>query len=357
MVDIDKWLNEHAHTLDELNAIDEYQVLEATNEATYERDFEAFIEERMDELEREYQEYLENLKEEYEDDIAGEENPPTFEEWMKNNAPYSNFEEWLEDKKEELRNEFEDQRTPDDYYPIWNTVWEFPTRYTPDELNEKGIPGLIFFEAEYLDRDAYWDDFVDSEWERYKEQIEEEYEEYVEEFESEHHGCIRPKSFENWCKANGYTLDYDKWYEENRFILERDFEDWLEDMPKDWTEQGVLVGLTCCGMDMSPALHYAYLKYSSLHIDLKAILEGIMRKGKEYYKYVLGERNFKDLVETLGRDIVEEYDAEGKRRYKEFDEILKKLTELRDRGELDNTTAGLLGLMAFAKTQEPYKSE
>ena len=85
------------------------------------------IDEFLEKHDTEYTEYLEaNL-----DNFADEE---WFIEWIKNN--YSGM--------------LEDYISPDDYYPIWNYAWEFPTVHDAEYPNQvmSGI-GLLFFEIHH----------------------------------------------------------------------------------------------------------------------------------------------------------------------------------------------------------------
>jgi len=118
-----------------------------------------------------------------------------------------------------------------------------------------------------------------------------------------------------------------------------------------------MVSLTTVGMDMSPSIYFAYLMYSELTLQRKPILEKIMSCGIDYFKYVIGTSNMLELIQKLGKSIIDKYDTEGKKRYKEFDETLKRLTDLRDKGEMDQVSTGLLGLMALSKTQRPMEGD
>lgn len=111
--DLSYWLEKHGRQLDSFR---EYEVLEACNSATYERD-----------RREKFQEWFGEVREK----------------------------RWYSDEEiEELRDSdgfsraFEDSRIPDDYHPIWNTVWEFPTSYAPEELNERGVNGVVFFSVD-----------------------------------------------------------------------------------------------------------------------------------------------------------------------------------------------------------------
>jgi len=54
-------------------------------------------------------------------------------------------ENYQDEFKDFVDNKFYDDRTADDYYPIWLTAWEFPTGYTAEQLNEFDIRGVVFF--------------------------------------------------------------------------------------------------------------------------------------------------------------------------------------------------------------------
>jgi len=85
------------------------------------------VDEFMDTFEDEIREYLSGNMDNYED-----------EEWFRN---------WVRDYFED---ELWNYITPDDYYPIWNYAWEFPTRYDAKDLNEMmNGTGLVFFELDY----------------------------------------------------------------------------------------------------------------------------------------------------------------------------------------------------------------
>jgi len=113
ITDLNYWLEKHSRDLD---GFKDYEVLEACDSATYERDRREKFDEWFDEV-REPRAYSESEIQELRES--------------------DDFEDW-----------FSDSRIPDDYYPIWNTLWEFPSSYEPDELNEKDINGLVFFNVD-----------------------------------------------------------------------------------------------------------------------------------------------------------------------------------------------------------------
>ena len=108
--DLSYWLEKHDRQLDSFG---ECEVLEACNSATYEQ----------------------NKKEKFEEWFEDTREPRSYSDREIQKLRESNqFEDW-----------FNESRIPDDYYPIWNTLWEFPSSYEPEELNEKDINGLVFF--------------------------------------------------------------------------------------------------------------------------------------------------------------------------------------------------------------------
>jgi len=260
-----EYQEEHDHA-GFLNSMD---VLEACDAATFDSALKEYIEENKDEYKSEFWEYIRSMVKEWKVEFEDGDTDFGFRTWMaRNDHPYK-FKEWLtEEKEDELREKFNDDRTPDDYYPIWATAWEFPSGYTAEGLNDMGIPNLVFF---------------------------------------------------------------------------------------DIRDHGTFVSLTACGMDLSPALEYAFAKYSTLGMDTDAINEllcNIQRSQLSYYKYVIGEERLKELMEIVGEELAKKADEVGRKKYAEFDERLKKLSELRDKGELDNTVTGLLGMMALFQSQE-----
>ena len=78
-------------------------------------------------------EFLERFEDEYVDYLIDNLDNFAVEEWFKS---------WAKDAFD-----VEEYISPDDYYPVWNYAWEFPSSYDPKELNEAmSDMGLIFFE-------------------------------------------------------------------------------------------------------------------------------------------------------------------------------------------------------------------
>jgi hypothetical protein len=115
----------------------------------------------------------------------------------------------------------------------------------------------------------------------------------------------------------------------------------------------VMVSLTTCGMDMSPSLFTAYYLHSDISFKKESILNKVLSSGLDYFKYVVGSEHLVELMEVVGKDLMLKYGKMSKRRYKEFDKTIKKLTEARDKGEMGQFETGMLGMMALFKTQEP----
>lgn len=248
-VDISNWMEKHSRDIGDLSDGEKVELGEACDEASYEAALKEYIEGNEDDLKEKWEELYGEM------DTTDDGFMP-FSEWLKS-----------DEAREAIIEDFQENRSPDDYYPIWNTIWEFPSSRSAEELNNEGVPNLIFFD---------WDNVT-------------------------------------------------------------------------W------VGLTGCGMDLSPALYYAYLRFSDLNCNKAAILDGILRSGLNYYKYVLGSGHFFELVKLVGKKLMAKYDTESKRRYKEFDKTIEKLSKSRDAGDTDNFTAGLVGMMALLKTRKPMK--
>lgn len=248
--------------------INRYDVSESAYESTYKKDLKEYIVENKFEYVDDFKDYIQELKADY----KKEKTDISFKEWLDDNGFYRDFDEWIEnEKKDDVEHDFTDNRYSDDYCPIWNTAWEFPSNYTAEELNEKDINGLIFFEIN---------------------------------------------------KNNIYKT---------------------------------FVSLSGCGMDMSPSIYCAYMLYSTIKIDddtIKEMLCQVQKKGLDYMGYVMGKKHLDKFVKEIGEEMAIRMDKRGRAEYKKFDEQLKKLTVARDKGDLDNATAGLLGMMSFFQTQE-----
>jgi hypothetical protein len=249
--DIREWMDKHELNICELDDREKDELMEACNEATYKHDLKEFMEEHEDDFKDEYEEYCKEEKE------NGEE-PEEYDDWF---VTY--------DKKEELERQFNDNRCPDDYYPLWCTAWLFPSPYSAEGLNDMGMHGLVFFE-----------------------------------FHDE-----------------------------------------------------VTVSLTTIGMDMSPSLFLAYYLHSDISFQKKSILDKVLSSGLDYFKYVVGSEHLLELMEAIGKDLMVKYDKESKKRYKEFDATIKKLSEARDNGKMDQFETGMLGMMALFKTQKPMDGD
>lgn len=125
--DIHDWMDKHKLDICELNDRDKDELMMAADEATHEHDLKEYMDEHYDDFQDEYKKYCEGEKED------GNE-PDDYDDWFN----------WS-DCKEELEQKFNDDRCPDDYYPIWCTAWLFPSNYSAEELNEMGINNLVFF--------------------------------------------------------------------------------------------------------------------------------------------------------------------------------------------------------------------
>jgi hypothetical protein len=245
--DIHDWMDKHTLDICELSDDEKMELGDACNEACCQHDLKEYMDEHYDDFQDKYKKYCEGEKED------GNE-PDDYDDWFN----------WS-DCKEELEQQFNDNRCSDDYYPIWCTGWLFPSPYSAEELNEKDISGLIFFK-----------------------------------FRDE-----------------------------------------------------VMVSLTTCGMDMSPSLFLAYYLHSDISFQKQSILDKVLSSGLDYFKYVVGKKQLVELMKVIGKDLMLKYDKESKKRYKEFDATIKKLSTARDKGEIDQFETGLLAMVTLAKTQRP----
>ena len=128
--DLNNWLEKHEWEISEeksttLGYLSRDDVLTASDEATAERDKREKAEEFLQEKEEEIKKLLL-------DSIYTEEDNS-----QEINDILSGFDNW-----------FYENRTADDYYPIWLKAWVFPSRYTAEELNCFDISGLVFFEIQ-----------------------------------------------------------------------------------------------------------------------------------------------------------------------------------------------------------------
>jgi hypothetical protein len=176
---------------------------------------------------------------------------------------------------ENTLNEFEDKfidegHTPDDYCPIWLKAWEFPTGYTPEQLNEFDISGIVFFDI------------------------------------------------------NSTTY----------------------------------IGLTTCGMDMTPSLEYAYFMYSNLDIA-KIYYKKRLFKQPSYFEYVVGKEAMLELCKKLGitQKKLDYAEKEVKKRSEEFRKSLDQLSELRDSGKIDQNLTSLFALSQYFKHEQKEKEQ
>lgn len=121
-----------------------------------------------------------------------------------------------------------------------------------------------------------------------------------------------------------------------------------------WEMENItFVGLTTCGMDMSPAVEYAYFMYSDLDISKSYVKQKALRQPS-YFSYVIGNSDFLKLCEKVGitKKKVELAEKRVHERIKDFDKQLNKLTELRDSGKISQSEAGLLGLITYFKSEK-----
>lgn len=154
--------------------------------------------------------------------------------------------------------DIEDSITPDDYYPLSNFAFEFPTSYDAEYLNEAmASKGLIFF------------------------------------------------------KVNGVKY----------------------------------VALAAVGTSMAPALYYAYYVYSDLSIESEEIAKAIVRESPEYWRYIIGEDRLIELVKMIGYDL-RELQKISKESYKEFEEALDALSKELKEGRMSKLEAFILGMLA-----------
>ena len=101
-----------------------------------------------------------------------------------------------------------------------------------------------------------------------------------------------------------------------------------------------------CGMDLSPK----FIAYQAL--EFGAIDPSYVHKWEspDYVKHVMGEEIFNEVIKRLGiEDCIQTAIEKQKKSMKEFDEKLKRITELRNSGEIDQTMTGLMGLMILSK--------
>lgn len=125
--DIHDWMDKHTLDICELDDREKDELMMAVDEATHDFQLKEFMEEHENDFEDEYKDYC--------DDEAEDGNEPdSYDGWFISTG-----------KKEKLEEEFHDNRSPDDYYPIWCTAWLFPSNYSAEELNEKDINGIVFF--------------------------------------------------------------------------------------------------------------------------------------------------------------------------------------------------------------------
>lgn len=395
MTSIRKFMDKNAHTLDELKAIDEMQVYEGVQEATDQVAFQEWLEEvgeekfeeKVKEVRKDWEDLIDELKE------SGEAGPDFDSFFQDQECCENDYESWLLYNIQELREEYDDSDRKyefvDGYYPMWNYQWVFPSDKSAEDLNNLGIPNLVFYDAKVLDvdEDDEWDDWypdqeqeyeclreeIFEEWNDHMEEARENYEKDEEDFRAENAPDEEFQDFDDWfhdqygyepsedawLEEKEFPATFDDWVDENESELRVRFDDWLEEMKEAGhigTEtQCTLVSLTGCGMDLSPSLYYAYFMHSSVRFSPQDILDKILSCGSDYFPYVLGKEKFHELAQVIGEDEIKKYADESKRRTKEFDESLKKLSEARDSGKFDKMTTGLLGLMVLAKSQRPME--
>lgn len=82
------------------------------------------------------------------------------------------------------------------------------------------------------------------------------------------------------------------------------------------------VGLTTCGMDMSPSLYYAFLKYSDVTFNRAELIRECGRKGWDYCKYVIGNEKVKDFILILTKGMskgrIKQLTKEGREEFAGF---------------------------------------
>ena len=262
--DLSKWMDEHSKQIDEFENND---LVYVCDDASRDARFDSWINEKKEEEKPEWNELIINLRKTHKN--SKNTNKLGFGDWLIKNNEYwkSDFELWFTDKHgddNDLQSEFLEHSSPDDYYPIWNTVWQFPSSYSVSNLNCENIPNLIFFD--------------------YKE------------------------------------VTY--------------------------------VGLTACGMDISPSLFYVYFVFSDLALNKKDLLKKIY-KQPSWFSYVVGDRCFENIKKILKISdkklkIAEKTLSEN---LKTFDESLRNLSEMRDKKQTDQFMTGLLAMMTYTKSR------
>jgi hypothetical protein len=210
----------------------------------------------------------------------------------------------------------------------------------------------------------------------YKNDLERYIEEHKDEYIDEYNEYERDLTFDEWLDEEKKD-DIEREFQDNRYSDDY-FPIWLTawEFPSGYTAEELneldihglvffeinknyinktFVSLTGCGMDMSPSLYCAYVLYSQLNIDdeiIKEMLCKVQRSGLEYMQYVMGKAHIDKFIETIGKEMAIRMDKRGRAEYKKFDEQMKKLTIARDKGDMDNATTGLLGMMAYFNTQK-----
>ena len=264
------------------------------------------------------------------------------------------------------------------------------------ELNSMDVADACYSATYDFDLQEYINEHKDEYQEEFTDYIRDAFEEYKEEKQKYPDATNR---FPVWLDTNGYYRVFDEWIQEEKndeleqkFSYARIGDDyypiWLEcwefpygdaeSLNEEYRHSGLVffeihkndvwetfVSLTGCGMDMSPILYHAYFMHQSGFQDedsVKEILCKIQNSNRSYFEHVVGSERMEKLVEEIGRHRVDQADAIGRQKSKEFDDSLKALTKARDEGELNQTTTGLLGMAAFFKSQkcevgEPTQSD
>lgn len=153
-MNLHKWMDDHAwrieeehETSEECKVLNSMDILDATGSSMYDINLKDFV------LAQDYEKLIEWIMDEYEEKFN-----KFFSKAVESNQIVLKtvIDLFLEKYIDELdlkyfSDSFEDERCPDDYYPIWLTCWEFPTGYEAEELNKKNVSGLVFFDIQDYD--------------------------------------------------------------------------------------------------------------------------------------------------------------------------------------------------------------
>lgn len=305
------------------------------------------------------------------------------------------FDTWFEENGEELLYDFMQEQTGDDLYGFYtesSIIQRAIDEKYKDEFGDEEYQGVLNNMDVYdacneatvnVDLEIYIGEHKDDFRDEFKDYIQELLEEYRED------NIVHGYPFRVWLDNRGYKRDYDQWFEENKKDkVEQDFHEqrigddyvpiWLtawefpggcsaESLNREYRNSGIVffetdkngvyktfVSLTACGMDMSPILHYAYFMEAGFNDEdcIKEMLCNIQTKRISYMKYVIGDERMQELMKSIGEKRISQADEIGRKKYEQFDKTLKQLTQARDDGEMDNLMSGLLGMVAFSKSQE-----